>query len=85
MVAEGDIVMVHGRTSGGTGKTLVAVDIFRRFEDGKARRVLPYVPDTQTSGNAKRGRISASQGPHLSIRTVTDSAVAAGGDGDGQI
>ncbi len=34
IVAEGDIVMVHGRYSGGTAKTLIAVDIFR-FEDDR--------------------------------------------------
>lgn len=28
-IAEGDLVMVHGRYSGGGGKTLVAADIFR--------------------------------------------------------
>lgn len=32
IVAEGDLVMVHGRYSGGDRKTLIAVDIFR-FED----------------------------------------------------
>jgi predicted SnoaL-like aldol condensation-catalyzing enzyme len=34
IVAEGDLVMVHGRYSGGGGKTLIAVDIFR-FEDNQ--------------------------------------------------
>ena len=29
MVAEGDLVMVHGRYSGGGRKTFIAVDIFR--------------------------------------------------------
>lgn len=33
-VAEGDLVMIHGRYSGGTGKTLIAIDIFR-FEDDR--------------------------------------------------
>lgn len=32
IVAEGDLVMVHGRYSGGGRKTFIAVDIFR-FED----------------------------------------------------
>ncbi len=36
-------------------------------------------------GRKPRGRISASQGPRLRIRPVTDSAVAAGGRCDGQI
>jgi predicted SnoaL-like aldol condensation-catalyzing enzyme len=34
VVAEGDLVMVHGRYSGGGRKTFIAVDIFR-FEDGR--------------------------------------------------
>lgn len=34
IVAEGDLVMVHGRYSGGARSTLVAVDIFR-FEGGR--------------------------------------------------
>ena len=29
IIAEGDLVMAHGRYSGGGGKTLVAADIFR--------------------------------------------------------
>lgn len=33
IVAEGNLVMVHGRYSGATPKPLIAVDIFR-FEDG---------------------------------------------------
>jgi predicted SnoaL-like aldol condensation-catalyzing enzyme len=33
-VAEDDLVMIHGRYSGGTGKTLIAIDIFR-FEDDR--------------------------------------------------
>lgn len=32
IIAEGDLVMIHGRYSGGTDKPLLAVDIFR-FED----------------------------------------------------
>jgi predicted SnoaL-like aldol condensation-catalyzing enzyme len=34
IVAEGDLVMVHGRYSGGGKETLIAVDIFR-FEDDR--------------------------------------------------
>jgi predicted SnoaL-like aldol condensation-catalyzing enzyme len=33
IIAEGDLVMVHGRYSGGLGKPLIGIDIFR-FEDG---------------------------------------------------
>ncbi|MFD8764550.1 nuclear transport factor 2 family protein [Streptomyces mirabilis] len=33
IIAEGDLVMVHGRYSGGVDKPLVGIDIFR-FEDG---------------------------------------------------
>lgn len=33
IVAEGDLVMVHGRYTGATPKPLIAVDIFR-FQDG---------------------------------------------------
>ncbi|MCX5087933.1 nuclear transport factor 2 family protein [Streptomyces sp. NBC_00365] len=33
IIAEGDLVMVHGRYSGGLDKPLVGIDIFR-FEDG---------------------------------------------------
>ncbi|MGW0995679.1 nuclear transport factor 2 family protein [Streptomyces sp. NPDC002520] len=33
IIAEGDLVMVHGRYSGGSGAPLLGVDIFR-FEDG---------------------------------------------------
>ncbi|MGY4928926.1 nuclear transport factor 2 family protein [Streptomyces sp. 900105755] len=33
IIAEGDLVMVHGRYSGGPGKPLLGVDIFRS-EDG---------------------------------------------------
>ncbi|MCX4409437.1 nuclear transport factor 2 family protein [Streptomyces sp. NPDC059837] len=33
IIAEGDLVMIHGRYSGGTDKPLLGVDIFR-FEDG---------------------------------------------------
>ncbi|MFI5679576.1 nuclear transport factor 2 family protein [Streptomyces cellulosae] len=33
VIAEGDLVMIHGRYSGSTEKPLVAVDIFR-FEEG---------------------------------------------------
>jgi predicted SnoaL-like aldol condensation-catalyzing enzyme len=29
IIAEGDLVMAHGRYSGGGGKTLIAADIFR--------------------------------------------------------
>jgi predicted SnoaL-like aldol condensation-catalyzing enzyme len=29
LIAEGDLVMAHGRYSGGGGKTLIAADIFR--------------------------------------------------------
>ena len=29
IIAEGDLVMSHGRYSGGGGKTLIAADIFR--------------------------------------------------------
>ncbi len=29
IIAEGDLVMAHGRYSGGEGKTLIAADIFR--------------------------------------------------------
>ena len=36
-------------------------------------------------GRKPRGQISASQGPRLRIRPVTNSAVAAGGGCDGQI
>ncbi|MFE2313162.1 nuclear transport factor 2 family protein [Streptomyces sp. NPDC059441] len=33
IIAEGDLVMVHGRYSGGLDKPLIGIDIFR-FEDG---------------------------------------------------
>lgn len=33
VIAEGDLVMIHGRYSGGTATPLLAVDIFR-FEEG---------------------------------------------------
>jgi len=56
IVAEGDLVMVHGRYSGGGRKTLIAVDIFR-FEDDRVVEHWDVVqeevpPEKAVAGNA---------------------------------
>jgi predicted SnoaL-like aldol condensation-catalyzing enzyme len=63
IIAEGDLVMLHGRYSGGGRKTLIAVDIFR-FEDDRVVEhwdvLQEEVPAEETvAGNAMFGEPSA--------------------------
>ena len=53
-VAEGDLVMVHGRYTGWGRKPMVAVDIFR-VEDGKVVEHWDVLQDEATKAESKSG------------------------------
>ena len=55
MMAEGDLVMVHGRFSGIGGPNWIAVDIIR-FENGLLAEHWDIIQDEATSNSSKSGR-----------------------------